>query len=140
MSDVRGRPFEPGNKLGRGRPAGSRNKSTIALQELMEDSGTGIISKAKLLALNGDPTAMRLCVDRLLPPKKNRTVQVKLGNISAAAGIAVASEKVIREVARGSLTPVEGAAISSMLEQRRRFVETAELEARVKALEERGKS
>jgi hypothetical protein len=45
MSEVRGRPFQPGNSFGRGRPAGSRNKATIALQAMLEQHGEHILKK-----------------------------------------------------------------------------------------------
>ena len=35
MSQTRGRPFAPGNKLGRGRPRGSRNKATLVFQKML---------------------------------------------------------------------------------------------------------
>ena len=50
-----GRPFEKGNKMGRGRPPGSRNKRTV-FQEAMEEHGVPLIKQCKLLALKGDPT------------------------------------------------------------------------------------
>ena len=48
-----------------------------------------------------------------------------------------ASESVINGVARGQLTPAEGQAFSTMLEARRRVIETEELDQRVRALEDR---
>jgi hypothetical protein len=140
MSQVRGRPFAHGNKFGRGRPAGSRNKATIALQELMEESGVAIVSKAKLLALQGDRTALRICVDRLLPPMKQRRVRFQLGDISTLDGIATTFAAVLRAMADGKLTPAEAADILAALERQRKILDGIELEARVKALEERNGS
>ena len=58
---MRGQPFELGNKLGKGRPPGSRNKKSI-FQDAMEGKGSiEIIETAKLQALKKDPTALRLC-------------------------------------------------------------------------------
>src|ERR1035437_5325861 len=61
-----GRPFEKGNKSGKGRPAGSRNKRAI-FQEVLEVDGEAIIEKIKGQALKANATAMRLCMERLLP-------------------------------------------------------------------------
>jgi hypothetical protein len=61
-----GRPFEKGNQMGRGRPRGSRNKRTM-FAEAMEGHGETIIKQCQVLALKADPTALRLCMDRLLP-------------------------------------------------------------------------
>jgi len=51
---TRGRPFEPGNKLGRGRPRGSRNKTTLVAGELLHSYALALMRKAIALALQGD--------------------------------------------------------------------------------------
>jgi hypothetical protein len=43
--------FQPGNTFGRGRPQGSRNKATIALQEMLDGHGESITRKCALLVL-----------------------------------------------------------------------------------------
>src|SRR4051812_10571270 len=58
-----GKPFLPGNKHGKGRPAGSRNKATIALQELLDGEGASITRKAIALAKAGNEMALRLCLE-----------------------------------------------------------------------------
>jgi len=63
---MRGRPFEVVNKMGRGRPRGSRNRKTAWL-EVMEEHGLALVKKCVLRALEGDPIALRLCMERLLP-------------------------------------------------------------------------
>jgi len=138
MSTVRGRPFAPGNKQGRGRPAGSRNKATIVLQEMLDDSGVAIIAKAKVMALQGDHVALRLCVDRLLPPRKESLVRFKLPAVRNAEDLGRALEAVLQGIASGKLTPAEGECLSAVLERRRKSIETEEIEARVRTLEERG--
>ena len=126
MSTVRGRPFPPGNKLGRGRPAGSRNKATIVLQEMLDDSGVAIIAKAKVMALQGDHVALRLCVDRLLPPRKESLVRFKLPAVGTAEDLGRALEAVLQGIASGKLTPAEGECLSAVLERRRKSIETLE--------------
>jgi hypothetical protein len=66
---TRGRPFEPGNKFGRGRPRGSRNKTSAAVQELLNSHAEAIVRKAILLALKdgGQPTMIRALLDRIVP-------------------------------------------------------------------------
>jgi hypothetical protein len=71
----RGRPFEKG-KSGNpgGRPKGSRNAATLALEILLDGQAQALTQKAIDLALTGDIPAPRLCLDRILPPRKNRPV------------------------------------------------------------------
>jgi hypothetical protein len=74
MSQVRGRPFQPGNTFGRGRPAGSRNKSTYALQSMLDQHAEVILKTAARMALQGDKSAIRLCIERLLPVRRHSAV------------------------------------------------------------------
>jgi hypothetical protein len=132
---MRGRPFEPGNKFGRGRPAGSRNKSTMALQSMLDQHGETILKKAALMAIQGDPTALRLCVERLLPARRNSPVRFKLPPINSAADVARALTKVLQGVANGKLAPAEGEKITAMLETVQRIIESVDYGKRIEALE-----
>ena len=66
---MRGRPFERGNKISKGRPPGSRNQRTV-FAEMMDSHGEALIKQCQVMALKGDATALRLCIERLLPPCK----------------------------------------------------------------------
>lgn len=67
----RGRPFEPGNKLGKGRPPGSPNKTSLLLQKMLLDNGLEIVKSVIEDAKKGDPAARKLCMERLIPRLKN---------------------------------------------------------------------
>jgi Family of unknown function (DUF5681) len=133
---MRGKPFQPGNTFGRGRPPGSRNKVASALQQTLEEHAETLTKKCAHLALQGNTTAMRLCMERLLPARRQRVLEFKLPAIKTMANLASASETVVRGVTRGLLTPGEGQAFTVMLDGRRRMIETQELEVRLRALEE----
>ena len=133
---MRGRPFQPGNKYGRGRPRGSRNKVTSVCQQTLDNHAEALTKKCLVLAFQGNPTAMRLCMERLMPARRQRTLQFKLPPLKTIDNVAAASEAVVNGVARGQLTPVEGQAFSGMLEGRRRTIETEELAQRIRALED----
>jgi len=83
----RGRPFEPGNKLGRGRPPGSRNKRTLLGQALLEEFGEAVIRRALSLALQGDSPMIRALLPYLLtrptdpPPKTGPLASQKSGKV-----------------------------------------------------------
>ena len=82
---VRGRPFEKGRSGNPGgRQRGSRNKATLAAAALLAGESEALTRKAVELALVGDPTAMRLCMERVLPPCRERTVKFSLPPIEAA--------------------------------------------------------
>jgi hypothetical protein len=137
MSAPRGRPFAPGNKLGRGRPRGSRNKTTLALQEMLGQHGEALMKKCVVMAMQGDRAAMRVCMERLLPPRKQSPVQFRLPPIRTAAELAKAQARMLEALSRGQLTPAEAETINNLVESRRRVLETEELERRLQALEHR---
>jgi len=132
---TRGTPFQQGNKFGRGRPKGSRNKTTRALQQLLNEHAEALMRKCVLMALQGDITALRLCIS-LLPARRQAALQLKLPPVTTTADIAEAHNAVLKGVTSGKLTPAEGQALASIVEARRRVIETQELEARLQRLEE----
>ena len=125
--------FAAGNP---GRPPGTRHKTTRAALALLEGEAEGLSHKAVEMALNGDTTALRLCLERIAPAKKDTPVQFDLPPMKSAADAARAAGAVLDAVALGDLTPTEGSHIMGLIEGFRRTLETTELEARVVALEE----
>ena len=123
----RGRPFEKGRSGNpAGRLPGSRNKATLAAAALLEGESGALTRKAVELALAGDPTALRLCLDRLLPPCRERPVTFRLPPLEAAPageahepsphGIALAMNAVISALASGEITPGEAERIARVVE------------------------
>src|SRR5258706_4025900 len=116
---ARGRPFEPGNKFGRGRPRGSRNKTTIVAQQLMNNHADPLVRKALLMAMQGDTAILRAFLDRILPVRKE--TPVKLGPLPMATmpDLAKASEAVLKKVGSGKLTITEARGVTDLIERRR---------------------
>ena len=129
--------FKPG-KSGNlnGRPHGSRNKATLALESLLEGEGEAITRKAIENALNGDMAAIRLCMERLIPLRKDRTVSFSLPEINGADDGAKAMAGVLRALADGDITPNEASSVAGVIETYRKTLETAEFEGRLKSLEQ----
>ena len=76
----RGRSFKAGQSGNpAGRPKGSRNKATLAAEALLEGELEAIIRKLLEKAKEGDSSALRLCLDRLMPPRRDRSVTFDLG-------------------------------------------------------------
>lgn len=124
--------FGPGNP---GKPKGARHKATQAALALLEGEAEALSRKAIEVALQGDTVALRLCLERIAPVRKDAPVQFDLPRMQAAADAAKAAGTVLDAVAAGDLTPTEGAHIMALVETYRRTLETTELEARVVALE-----
>lgn len=130
--DTAGR-FAAGNA---GRPAGARNRTTMAVLELLEGQAEALTQRAVDLALAGDTTALRLCLERVAPPRKDAPVQFALPQMTSARDAAEAAAAVLHAVAEGDLTPGEGAQVMGLVDSYRRTLEVTELEARVAALED----
>ena len=132
----RGKPFPKGNRANpNGRPAGSRNKATVLLDQLAEGEGEEILRKTLEDAKAGDANARKLILDRIWPIRKGRPVSLHLPSIATGADVVAALGLVAEAVGAGELTPEEGASVAAVLEIKRKAIETAELDARITALE-----
>jgi hypothetical protein len=133
----RSRPFEAGNKFSRGRPPGSRNQKTLLIEELLDENSESLLHKALNLAQQGNIPMLRLLLDRVLPRTKDAAVSIGLLPMRTPEELLQAQESVMQELALGQLTLNQVEQIFSLIEARRRLLETQELEQRLRALEER---
>jgi hypothetical protein len=121
----------------KGRPQGSRNASTMAAEMLLANQAAAITQKCVDMAMDGDPTALRLCVSRLIPIKRERTISLDLPPLESSQDSLKAIGSVLGAVAAGEITPGEGTAVARLLEVQRAAFEIVELENRLDALEAR---
>ena len=126
--------FGPGNP---GKPRGARHKATVAALALLDGEADRLTRRAVDLALYGDVTALRLCLERIAPPRKDVPVTFDLPPMRSAGDAAKAAGAVLEAVAEGELTPIEGAHVMGLVDAYRRTLEASDLEARLAALEAR---
>lgn len=129
---TRGKPFEPGNP---GKPKGARHRTTKAVEALLDGEAEEITRKAIEAAKAGDMAAIKLCLDRIAPAQRERTVQFTMPPLTGAADLPAAVAAIFEAVAAGDLTPSEATQLAALVEAFRKQTETAELEARIKSLE-----
>src|SRR3954463_4462187 len=122
--------FQQGNP---GRPVGARNRATLAAMALLEGEAEALTRRCVELALAGDTTALRLCLERLLP--KSRAVRLQLP-MRTLADLDAATETVSEALAEGALVLDEVAAFTTLIDARRRVLETTEFEHRLAVLEQ----
>ena len=106
-----------------------------AIEELLGDEAERLTRKAIELAIAGDTTALRLCLERLCPPAKDRPIKVDLPVLTTASDAVAAMGKVLEHISKGEITPDEGQVLANLIERLRRTVETADLEHRIATLE-----
>jgi len=113
----RGRPFEAGQSGNpNGRPKGSRNKSTLLMETLLDGQSQQIMSKLIERALEGDRSALRFCGDRLLAPRRSRTVQFELPPIEKPEDAQKASYAVLAACANGDMAPSQAKDVMSLIQ------------------------
>ena len=134
QADTRFKPGQSGNPSGR--PKGARHRTTVAIEALLEGEGEALTRKAIELAKAGDMQALRLCMDRLAPPRKDSPVAFDLPEMKTVSDAVFAMGALVKAVAEGDLTPTEAAELTRMVQAFAKIIETAEFEERIKKLEE----
>jgi hypothetical protein len=131
--DTRFKPGQSGNPAGKIK--GTRHRVTLACDALLEGEAEAITRKAVEMAKGGDMVAIRLCMERIAPPRRDRPVTFALPNLETAADAKAAAAAIVRAVADGDLTLSEAAELSKLLDNFTRVLEAAAFEARLEALE-----
>ena len=104
----------------KGRPKGARNRATVAAELLLDGEAEALTRKAIELALAGDPVALRLCMERLVPPRKDRAIRLDLPSIQTDDDLAGAVAAVLSAVADGVITPSEAGEVVALIDKCRR--------------------
>ena len=133
--DARGR-FEKGRSGNpAGRPCGARNKTTLAAEALFDSEAEALSRKAIELALGGSEGALRLCLDRIIAPRRERPIQLAVPPIRSASDIAAAMAAIVKAAAQGVITPDEAFKLSQMVDTFVRAIETSDFDKRLQILE-----
>ena len=103
----------------------------------MSEDLADIVRAVSDAAKGGDMQAAKIILDRLAPVRRGRPVQFTAPGGGDAKGLAEALDNVVSAIATGDMTPEEGAAVATVLEARRKIIETMEIEARLTALDKR---
>ena len=97
----RGRPWQPGESGNpAGRPLGSRNAATKFAEALLDNEIELLVKTAIDQALKGNPVALRLCMDRLMAPRRQERVcfaMPPLANLEAAPQALAAIAAAVRD-------------------------------------------
>ena len=121
-----------------GKPLGARHGVTRAVERLLEGQHEALTQKAISKALEGDTVALRLCLDRLAPPRKDAPISFAMPAVRDAADLVDAGAAVMAALANGDATPDEAGRVMALLAAQRGLIETADLERRITALETSG--
>ena len=119
-----------------GRPRGARNRTTLAAETLLDGEAENITRKAIQSALEGNCIALRICMDRIVPPRKDRPIHFELPAIRSANDATKASAALVAAVAEGKLTPSEASELAKLIDTCVRSIEATDFEERLVKLEQ----
>ncbi len=128
--DTKFKPGVSGNP--KGRPKGARDKRT-ELRSLLEPHAKDLVEKVVELAKGGDTTAIRLCLERLIPPIRAQDQSITLDGMNG--GLTAQGKKIILAMGNGELSPSDASTMLQALASQARLSEVDELERRVSELE-----
>jgi len=120
----------------KGRPMGTRNKATEAAERLLDGEAEALTRKAVELALDGEAGALRLCLERIIPPRRERPVKLGLVAVRGTADLAGTMAAITTAAAQSAITPGEAAELARVVEMFVRAVETSDFERQLRGLEE----
>jgi len=107
---------------------------------LMERDAEEVARAVIAAARTGDLTAAKLVLERLAPPLRERPISIELPDTSTTEGVSKAQQVIIEAVGRGELLPGEGNTLAAIVENRRKALETEDLERRLTDVEEQQRS
>jgi hypothetical protein len=105
------------------------------LEQLVENEGEDITRKLIELAKEGKLQALLYCMNRLIPQRRGRALEIQLPPINHAHDIAPAIAAITNELNNGNLTPEEASDLTGLLEGLGRAITTNDLAIRLEQLE-----
>lgn len=129
LKKQRGKPFkkgESGNPAGK--PPGTQSRTTVFAQALLDGQAEALVQEVIELALGGDISCLKLCLERLIPPCKEIPISITLPKIESLADVPGFISLVIAELGSGRLTPGEAKAIVDLTEEYSKAIKEAESE------------
>ena len=100
--------FQPGQSGNpAGRAAGSRNEKTLAAEAALFAHAQELVENMVERAKRGEPTAMRLAMDRILPTGRGRPLPIELPPVRSTEDAQVAAGVIMDALKQGALSARE---------------------------------
>lgn len=128
--------FQPGQSGNpAGKPKGTKDSRT-ALREMLKPHTKDLVDVVVSFAKSGDMAAMRIVMERLMPPVKEEPIRVDLPEIAGIDDCGKAQAALVNAAAAGKLLPSEARLMCELIDAQRRAFETNDVARRLEAIEE----
>jgi hypothetical protein len=87
------------------------------------------------MAKNGDIRALTLCLDRIFPARKERSITLELRPIESLQDLPIHFQDITTAIAEGRITPSEGESMSNILTNHSQIMASVEVDRRLAKLE-----
>ena len=129
-------PFQKGQSGNpAGRPRESRNKTSIRMQEMLEEKAEALVNKVVELAMGGNIAALRLCLDRLVPTRRSEPLSCEMPPLARAADAVAAIGGIASAAVAGDVTADEAAKLAKVISLYVNTLEAHQFEHRLAQLE-----
>ncbi len=118
-----------------GRPRGSQNKASIRMQEMLEQKADELVDKLVELAMAGNIGALRLCLDRIVPARKNEPLPCAMPPLAKAADAVAAIAGIASAAVAGDVSADEAAKLAKVISLYVNSLEAHDFEHRLAQLE-----
>lgn len=137
--------FQPGHTLGKGRPQGSKNNVTIAIEEIGAANALAIFDRV-ISAATGklkdgesfDMNAAKMVLDRVAPIRKGARFDIDIPTtITTVAELDKATTAIIELTATGTISLDEAQQLATVMDSRAKSIELNDISKRLDVLEQR---
>src|SRR5215471_19296713 len=109
--------FQPGQSGNpAGRAVGSRNKKTLAVEAALFDRAQELVDDLVERAKNGEPAAMRLAMERILPVGRGRPLPIELPSIRSTEDALAAADVIMDALKEGAISAREAVDLLRVVE------------------------
>jgi hypothetical protein len=117
-----------------GRPKSTFNQSTQMIKDLLLENSEALIRKMIELALDGDMTALKICIDRICPPLKAQSQAVNI-DYNQEQGLTQTAKHILEQVTQGIIPPDIGSQLINSIITITRTKDIEEIQKRIEAIE-----
>ena len=120
-----------------GKPRGAKNRSSLVAERLFADESREICGSVIAQAKTGNMQAAKIILDRVLPPIKDKPIEIDLPKMMTCNDLVRAVECITSAVGSGLISPLEGESIARIVDIHIKALELNEIEKRLSNLEKR---